>query len=181
MSNRNIARGNGHNFIEALFRKTADCCRKILRKLKYVVPDELVCENWWKVKLFFSFTLPVAAALFSIIFLTIEPLYFAAIIISVGYKTLMVLLEYNNYKNNGTGQRTSGVRPENPVLIRLVAIIAAWVFVTIVVVVHIFWPGDVTMQGVVIIFGLLDLVITCSLDTCDALVALFLAELPFFD
>lgn len=181
MDNRIMTRGNEHGFVEPLFDKIADCCRSILRKLKYVVPNDFVRTKWWKLKLISSFTLPVMALVFSLIFLTIEPLYFIAIMLSVGYKTLMVFCEYNNYKYSGTGQRTSGLNPENPVLIRLVAIITAWVFVIIVVAVHIFWPGDVTMQGVVIILGLFDVVITCGLDICDALAALFLAEFPIFN
>lgn len=185
MNVRNNTTGNGHNSIiaqiVALFDKIGDGCRKLLRNLKYVVPDEFDRGTRWRWKLLCAWVLPLAALAFALIFFTIEPLYFFAILISVLYKALTTQCEYNNYVHSGTGQGTSGLKPENPLLIRLIVIVVALIFLFVSVLAHIFWIDEVSMRAVVIVCGWLDILITCGLDILDALAILFQAEPPNFN
>ena len=91
------------------------------------------------------------------------------------------MCEYNNYKQSGTGQRASGIKPENPLLAKLITIGVALVFVFVIISAHISKSDEVTFLGVVLICGRIDIIITCLLDIVEALAQLYNAALPHYD
>ena len=179
---KNDTNVGAHNNVSGVFDKLSEAGRRILRNFKYEISIERSCKKWWRVQLLLCFVLPLSALGLSMYFLWVDKqLYFIVIAGSVAYKALVTICEYHNYKQAGTGQRATGIRPENPFFIKFGVIIFALLIIGVAITSHLFEPRSVPFESVVLLCGFLDICITCGLDVLGALVVLYDAQAPSID